>query len=62
MTANPAAAGGLDGCIPPLIMGATYDPVNESYAIGLWLLVATALAALLLTLSLSRTRKEPAGV
>lgn len=40
-----AAAGGLGGYFPPLIMGGTYDPVTRSYAIGLWLLVATAVVA-----------------
>jgi len=37
-----AAAGGLGGYFPPLVMGATYDKLSNSYALGLWLLVATA--------------------
>lgn len=57
ITGVVAAAGGLGGYIPPLIMGATYDPVNQSYAIGLWLLVATAIVALLLTLTLKRAKE-----
>ncbi len=49
-----AAAGGLGGYFPPLVMGATYNPATNSYALGLWLLVITALAALVLTLLLKR--------
>ena len=45
-----SAAGGLGGYFPPLIMGATYDAAAHSYAIGLLLLVATALAALVFTI------------
>ncbi len=37
-----AAVGGLGGYFPPLVMGSTYDPVRNSYAVGLLLLVATA--------------------
>ncbi|WP_232531953.1 MFS transporter [Microbacterium halophytorum] len=44
-----AAAGGLGGYIPPLVMGATYDPVSNSYHLGLWLLVVSAAFALVLT-------------
>lgn len=51
-----AAAGGLGGYFPPLVMGATYNPVTNSYALGLWLLVATALAALVLVLMLRGER------
>ncbi len=51
-----AAAGGLGGYFPPLVMGATYNPVTNSYSLGLWLLVITALAALVLTLLLERNR------
>ncbi len=50
-----AAAGGLGGYIPPLVMGATYDAAANSYAVGLWLLVGTAAAALVLALLLRRT-------
>src|SRR6476619_3919656 len=45
-----SAAGGLGGYFPPLIMGATYDAATHSYSIGLLLLVATALAALVFTI------------
>ncbi len=46
-----SAAGGLGGYFPPLIMGLTYNPdaENYKYAIGLSLLVATALIALAFT-------------
>ncbi|HBX81615.1 MAG TPA: MFS transporter, partial [Propionibacteriaceae bacterium] len=49
-----AAAGGLGGYFPPLVMGATYNKATNSYALGLWLLVATAVLALALTLVLQR--------
>ncbi len=42
------AAGGLGGFVPPLIMGYVYGR-TESYAIGLWLLAATAVLTLALT-------------
>ncbi|WP_028280811.1 MFS transporter [Arthrobacter sp. H5] len=45
-----SAAGGLGGYFPPLVMGATYDAATNSYSIGLLLLVATALLALIFTL------------
>jgi MFS transporter, NNP family, nitrate/nitrite transporter len=45
VTGIVAAAGGLGGYFPPLVMGATYDPVDNDYTIGLLLLVATALVA-----------------
>jgi len=45
VTGIVAAAGGLGGYFPPLVMGATYDPVDNNYTIGLLLLVATALLA-----------------
>ncbi|HEY8701278.1 MAG TPA: MFS transporter [Arthrobacter sp.] len=44
-----SAAGGLGGYFPPLVMGATYDAATRSYSIGLLLLVATALLALVFT-------------
>jgi NNP family nitrate/nitrite transporter-like MFS transporter len=56
-----AAAGGLGGYFPPLVMGATYNQAANSYALGLWLLVVTAALALGLALSL-RGRREPAQV
>ena len=49
-----AAAGGLGGYFPPLVMGATYNAATNSYALGLWLLVVTALLALALALLLHR--------
>ena len=42
VTGIVAAFGGLGGYFPPLVMGATYDPVNNNYTVGLSLLVATA--------------------
>lgn len=45
VTGIVAAAGGLGGYFPPLVMGATYDAVHNNYTIGLLLLVATALVA-----------------
>ena len=47
------AAGGLGGFIPPLIMGYVYGR-TDSYAIGLWLLAATAALALALTVTIVR--------
>jgi NNP family nitrate/nitrite transporter-like MFS transporter len=49
VTGIVAAAGGLGGYFPPLVMGATYDPVDNDYSIGLVLLVATAVVAFLYT-------------
>ncbi|WP_081005254.1 nitrate/nitrite transporter [Rhodococcus rhodochrous] len=49
VTGIVAAAGGLGGYFPPLVMGATYDPVDNDYTVGLLLLVATALVALAYT-------------
>ncbi|KZS83985.1 nitrate/nitrite transporter [Mycobacterium persicum] len=49
ITGIVAAAGGLGGYFPPLVMGATYDPVENDYTVGLLLLVATALVALAYT-------------
>jgi NNP family nitrate/nitrite transporter-like MFS transporter len=48
VTGVVGAAGGLGGFLPPLIMGFVYGR-TESYAIGLWMLAATALATLALT-------------
>jgi NNP family nitrate/nitrite transporter-like MFS transporter len=45
VTGVVAAAGGLGGYFPPLVMGATYDTTDNDYTIGLLLLVATALLA-----------------
>lgn len=41
-----AAAGGLGGYFPPLVMAATYDAATNSYAKGLWALVFTAIIGL----------------
>ncbi|KXF86379.1 MFS transporter [Rhodococcus ruber Chol-4] len=49
VTGLVAAAGGLGGYFPPLVMGATYDSADNDYTIGLLLLVATALVALVYT-------------
>lgn len=49
VTGIVAAAGGLGGYFPPLVMGASYDEVDNDYTFGLLLLVATALIALAYT-------------
>ncbi|PRC42858.1 MFS transporter [Mycobacterium sp. ITM-2017-0098] len=49
VTGIVAAAGGLGGYFPPLVMGASYDAVENDYSVGLILLVFTALAALAYT-------------
>jgi NNP family nitrate/nitrite transporter-like MFS transporter len=56
-----AAAGGLGGYFPPLVMGATYNRATNSYALGLWLLVLTAVLALALTLVLQRRSAKDAA-
>ncbi|WP_308196808.1 MFS transporter [Sinomonas terrae] len=61
VTGVVSAAGGLGGYVPPLIMGATYNAAEHSYAIGLLLLVATALVALVLALVMGRTRRRAKG-
>ncbi len=43
-----AAAGGLGGYFPPLVMGATYHADTNSYSLGLWLLLIAATLALVL--------------
>jgi NNP family nitrate/nitrite transporter-like MFS transporter len=60
VTGIVAAAGGLGGYFPPLVMGATYDPVHNNYTIGLLLLVATALVAFTYTALLLHAH-EPAA-
>lgn len=55
-----AAAGGLGGYFPPLVMAATYDAATHSYAKGLWALVVTAVLGLLLTAVLKPQRKTAA--
>ena len=55
------AAGGLGGFFPPLVMGATYDEEDHSYTIGLALLCATAVVALVYTLfGVRRRTAQPA--
>ncbi|QOT15178.1 MFS transporter [Paenarthrobacter sp. YJN-5] len=54
-----SAAGGLGGYFPPLVMGATYDAATRSYSIGLLLLVATALVALVFTIVAVQGRTKP---
>lgn len=59
VTGIVAAAGGLGGYFPPLVMGATYDSADNDYTVGLLLLVATALIALVYT-ALRLHAREPA--
>lgn len=54
ITGIVSAGGGLGGYFPPMVMGATYNPVTNSYGIGLLLLAITALVALAVTLMLQR--------
>ncbi|HEX7322948.1 MAG TPA: MFS transporter [Mycobacterium sp.] len=63
VTGIVSAAGGLGGYFPPLVMGATYDPVRNDYTIGLLLLVATALVAVAYTALRLRAQEpdQPAG-
>ncbi|TXL57551.1 MFS transporter [Aeromicrobium terrae] len=57
VTGLVGAAGGLGGFVPPLLMGYIYGR-TDSYAIGLWLLAATAALTLLLTVVVvSRTAR-----
>lgn len=58
VTGIVAAAGGLGGYFPPLVMGATYDSTDNDYTVGLLLLVATAVVALLYT-ALALHAREP---
>jgi len=53
VTGLVGAAGGFGGFLPPLLMGYVYGQ-TDSYAIGLWLLAATAILTLLLTLTVVR--------
>jgi NNP family nitrate/nitrite transporter-like MFS transporter len=53
-----AAAGGLGGYFPPLVMGATYDAENNSYFVGLTLLAVFAVAALVLTFTVRNGGKD----
>jgi NNP family nitrate/nitrite transporter-like MFS transporter len=49
VTGIVGAAGGLGGYFPPLVMGATYDAADNDYTVGLTLLVATCVVALIYT-------------
>jgi NNP family nitrate/nitrite transporter-like MFS transporter len=53
-----AAAGGLGGYFPPLVMGATYNAATNSYALGLWLLVLVGAVALVVAGMLKDARKS----
>ena len=57
VTGLVGAAGGLGGFVPPLVMGYVYGR-TDSYAIGLWLLAATAALALILTVTVVRRTAE----
>lgn len=59
VTGIVGAAGGLGGYFPPLVMGSTYAATG-SYTIGLLLLCATAIVALVFTIVLAR-RASKAG-
>ncbi|CCK32489.1 putative nitrate/nitrite transporter narK2 [Streptomyces davaonensis JCM 4913] len=62
VTGVVGAAGGLGGFVPPLVMGSLYGAYG-SYALGLLLLAAVALAALVFTETVVRravTRRIPA--
>jgi MFS transporter, NNP family, nitrate/nitrite transporter len=54
VTGLVGAAGGLGGFVPPLVMGFIYDR-SGSYALGLALLAAVAVATILLTLTSVRS-------
>ena len=54
MTGIVGAAGGLGGYFPPIVMGLTYNAETHSYTIGLLLLCATAIVALVFTIMLAR--------
>lgn len=60
VTGVVAAAGGLGGYFPPLVMGATYQAESNSYALGLWLLVIVGAAALVVAGMLRDARATPA--
>ena len=53
VTGIVGAAGGLGGYFPPLVMGATYNAEANSYTVGLLLLCATAVVALVFTIVLA---------
>ncbi len=53
-----AAAGGLGGYFPPLLMGATYDRAENSYHLGLWFLVLVGAFALVIAGMLKDTGRK----
>lgn len=61
VTGVVAAAGGLGGYFPPLVMGATYHAETNSYWLGLWLLVLVGALALVVAGMLrdARAPKRP---
>ncbi|WP_460002416.1 MFS transporter [Microbacterium xylanilyticum] len=61
VTGVVAAAGGLGGYFPPLVMGATYNPATNSYALGLWMLVIVGAIALVVAGMLRDVRATPGG-
>ena len=61
VTGVVAAAGGLGGYFPPLVMGATYNAETNSYALGLWLLVLVGAIALVVAGMLRDARAQKAG-
>ncbi len=64
VTGVVAAAGGLGGYFPPLVMGATYNAETNSYALGLWLLVLVGAIALVVAGMLrdARAQKDAAAL
>lgn len=60
VTGIVAAVGGLGGYFPPLVMGATYDPVHNNYTVALTMLVATAVLLFGYTAIFLHSR-EPVG-
>lgn len=61
VTGVVAAAGGLGGYFPPLVMGATYNAETHSYALGLWLLIVVGAGALVVAGMLRDTRAAKPG-
>lgn len=61
VTGVVAAAGGLGGYFPPLVMGATYNAETNSYALGLWLLVLVGAGALVVAGMLRDARPAKAS-
>ncbi|MEQ6897680.1 MFS transporter [Microbacterium sp. KR10-403] len=58
VTGVVAAAGGLGGYFPPLVMGATYHTESNSYSLGLWLLVLVGALALVVAGMLRDARPQ----